>query len=658
MLFLIVCQEENRRNKEYKMTESEQMLIEALESATEFHAYLKILKELSKTMAVAVVSADTPVGVSFSEEDGKAVRDVGFSFDICGYFRACYVGLVWCGNLMIEKLDGNPIDEVVDIGDITVRLQSSNFKRRVFDGAGVTFDGKMKKAAYRGLSFYVMSVTEKRFVAAAGFDTFSDKKERIDIFSEISYVKIFAEAHPEITPIIIKPPNLVSISPSDQSENESFIVKNGIQMSDAVKSGVLEEYFHSVEDRQLVTTAPKSYRDIFGVRKFYDYDTPYVSCRNGIRFTPGVPDNYKRSIFIAGGCGMCGVGASDGGTIAANLQKKLNEYCPELGFAVFNYGFYLYEGGFEIGEIGGILNFLPLRPGDIVIIEGDSELPEVVDVSLVPKPYKYGELFFDVAHLTEAGYHEVADRLFDRLKERDFYPNTPRKPEEIAAVPRKDKLNLTPDETAKFKVYTDMLDEVARLLELKPDDNVGAVVMNCNPFTNGHRYLIETAAREVKYLFVFAVEEDKSEFPFADRYELMQAATEDIENVYVLPGGSFIISSITFKEYFNKKSLSTMTVNPSNDVRMFGGQIAPRLFIKTRFAGEEPLDPVTRQYNRQMEAILPEYGVRFCEIPRKATDEGVISASRVRELLKTRDFEEIEKLVPAATLSYLKEKFK
>jgi [citrate (pro-3S)-lyase] ligase len=178
--------------------------------------------------------------------------------------------------------------------------------------------------------------------------------------------------------------------------------------------------------------------------------------------------------------------------------------------------------------------------------------------------------------------------------------------------------------------------------------------MNCNPFTNGHRYLIETAAAKVKFLFVFVVQEDLSEFPFAERFQLVTDGTEDLENVCVFPGGSFIISSLTFKEYFNKKSLSTMTVNPSNDVRMFGGQIAPHLHIKVRFAGEEPLDPVTAQYNRQMEAILPQYGIRFEEIKRKETGGEVISASRVRELLKTNDFEAIAKLVPEVTLNYLK----
>ena len=40
----------------------------------------------------------------------------------------------------------------------------------------------------------------------------------------------------------------------------------------------------------------------------------------------------------------------------------------------------------------------------------------------------------------------------------------------------------------------------------------GAVVMNCNPLTLGHRYLIEQALKQCDYLMIFVVQEDKSFF--------------------------------------------------------------------------------------------------------------------------------------------------
>ncbi len=177
--------------------------------------------------------------------------------------------------------------------------------------------------------------------------------------------------------------------------------------------------------------------------------------------------------------------------------------------------------------------------------------------------------------------------------------------------------------------------------------------MNCNPFTLGHQYLVEYAAAKVARLYVFVVEEDRSEFPFADRIELVKQGVKNFPNVEVLPSGKFIISQQTFSGYFNKASLQDVQVDSSEDVEIFGKEIAPTLGITIRFAGEEPKDNVTRQYNETMKRVLPRYGVEFQEIPRKTFDGEFISASSVREALLRGDFDKIKKLVPESTLNYL-----
>ena len=96
-----------------------------------------------------------------------------------------------------------------------------------------------------------------------------------------------------------------------------------------------------------------------------------------------------------------------------------------------------------------------------------------------------------------------------------------------------------------------------------------------------------------------------------------------------------------------------MAVDSSEDVEIFAKEIAPTLGITIRFAGEEPTDNVTRQYNETMKKILPRYGVEFCEIPRKNFDGEPISASKVREAFKAGDFDKIKNLVPETTLAYL-----
>lgn len=118
-----------------------------------------------------------------------------------------------------------------------------------------------------------------------------------------------------------------------------------------------------------------------------------------------------------------------------------------------------------------------------------------------------------------------------------------------------------------------------------------------------------------------------------------------------------VLSSLTFSEYFNKSELQDRTIDTSLDVTVFAREIAPCLHITKRFAGEEPFDSVTRQYNDSMRRILPEYGIEFTVFPRKSDAPGegaAISASRVRELLERGDFDAIKLLVPESTFRYLK----
>ena len=158
------------------------------------------------------------------------------------------------------------------------------------------------------------------------------------------------------------------------------------------------------------------------------------------------------------------------------------------------------------------------------------------------------------------------------------------------------------------------------------------------------------------HLIVFVVEEDKSVFPFAERIELVRKNLADLKRVSVIPSGQFIISTKTLKEYFNKESLQDCKIDTSLDVRLFAKEIAPCMNITMRFAGEEPTDAVTRQYNESMAKLLPQYGIKFMEIPRIKYKGKPISASDVRQLAKEHQFDKLKKLVPSPTLQYLRRK--
>lgn len=185
---------------------------------------------------------------------------------------------------------------------------------------------------------------------------------------------------------------------------------------------------------------------------------------------------------------------------------------------------------------------------------------------------------------------------------------------------------------------------------------IGSIVMNCNPFTLGHKHLVEYAAKLVDYLYIFVVEEDLSAIPFVDRLFLVHENTKHLSNVIVVPSGDFIISQTTFANYFSKET-TQHKANAEEDVRIFGELIAPQLNITKRFVGQEPFDRVTSEYNSLMKSILPEFNVELIEIPRYCLNDdpngNAINATSVRKALIDKDFDFIAKRVPKSVSEYL-----
>lgn len=197
------------------------------------------------------------------------------------------------------------------------------------------------------------------------------------------------------------------------------------------------------------------------------------------------------------------------------------------------------------------------------------------------------------------------------------------------------------------------------LNELKEEYNINssieksALVMNCNPFTLGHRYLIEEASRQSKEVLVFIVEEDKSSFPFKYRYDMVKKGVAHLPNVQVIKGGEYIISPATFPTYFLRKEDEILKAYTAMDASIFGKYFCDALNITKRFVGQEPYCSVTRAYNGSLKEILPMYGVEVVEIKRKAFMKDIISASKVRELIKEARVTDIKNIVPDSTWEFL-----
>ena len=129
---------------------------------------------------------------------------------------------------------------------------------------------------------------------------------------------------------------------------------------------------------------------------------------------------------------------------------------------------------------------------------------------------------------------------------------------------------------------------------------IGSAVMNCNPFTLGHRHLIETAAAECDQVYIFVLSEDRSRFPAADRIRLVQEGVADLPNVTVLPTGPYLISAATFPDYFLQNKSQKTDIQCRLDIQIFAEHFAPAFGITRRYVGQEPLSAVTDRYNRAL----------------------------------------------------------
>lgn len=221
--------------------------------------------------------------------------------------------------------------------------------------------------------------------------------------------------------------------------------------------------------------------------------------------------------------------------------------------------------------------------------------------------------------------------------------------------------------------YRKYLESLAR-----PGRN-GAIVMNANPFTKGHRYLVEQAASLVDNLYVIVVREDRSRFPYAERKAMIEAGCAGLDNVVVCEGSDYAISAATFPTYFLKKLDDATDTQIALDLDLFVNHIAQPLGVTVRFAGSEPEDALTRRYNELMAEILPGTSVAvvrqdhqpdpelvkgsalrqarrpidFVEIPRLEQKGKPLSATSLRRALDKGGFKEAMEYIPKSTVPYL-----
>lgn len=361
----------------------------------------------------------------------------------------------------------------------------------------------------------------------------------------------------------------------------------------------------------------------------------------------------KRNVYLIGPCIVRGMCVSDEDTLGSYIYRAFRRTMSDVKVICLS-----PERG-TLVLVEDLVQRLLLRTGDIVIYFSGNVHPEIEgmgygykrDVDLWPLfNARKTDYFWDCPiHTNEIGNKYVGERCVEEITKnhKRYIDENNLKYHVIQAG----KVLLAPKLEEALERY---IEEIKKTKGCSDDRRKGAVVMNCNPMTNGHLYLIRQALQTVDFLYVFVVEEDKSEIVFKDRIEMVRRAVQNLKNVAVFPSGKFMISYVTMPIYFEKERRQEETYDASVDLQIFCERIAPKLGITVRFMGEEPKDKITRQYNELLSEMAPLYGIQFVEIPRLEVDGEVVSATDVRRYLKEGEFGLVKKVTPKENWEILK----
>lgn len=219
----------------------------------------------------------------------------------------------------------------------------------------------------------------------------------------------------------------------------------------------------------------------------------------------------------------------------------------------------------------------------------------------------------------------------------------------FSAVYSNDKISFMTNRPDK------VVDYVEYLKDIYVEGNNGAIVMNTNPFTFGHQFLIEEAAKQVDNLYIIPVLEDLSFFKYEERKRMMVEGVKHLKNVRVIDGTQYIISKSTFPSYFLKSSDETVKQQTNLDASIFIELFKRSLNIKKRFVGTEPFSHTTNLYNQALKKVMIDNGIELVEITRKELNGKAISASEARLEILNKNKDKLEKLLPSTTVRILED---
>ena len=368
-----------------------------------------------------------------------------------------------------------------------------------------------------------------------------------------------------------------------------------------------------------------------------DTQGPYFNVVNGERVTIGQPEEAERTIWCFGPCFIIGGYVEDKYTIESILQQRLNQ--EGYSCRVVNCGCFEtpYQRMIRITST-------PMKPGDIVVMhvenrayEGTESIAvmDILDRNNAPAAW----LLNLPLHCNHRVNRLYADDLFDRMVRDGVL---------VGPVDQTQRTMLSRD-LAVNMLYLDL-----HFSNFRPKEGevVGTVGMHGNPFTRGHRYLIETASKQVDRLFVLLIEDEQGLFSYAERFAMTVDGTRDLPNVRIVAGGPFQATRNVFQEYFVKVDPTDIRESATVDFLIYTEIIAKRLGITKRFVGDENHNPKMQFFNGLIKEVMAPYGIDVIEIPRKQSHGQSITGSRARQAAAEGDRETLLEQVPETSLRF------
>lgn len=261
------------------------------------------------------------------------------------------------------------------------------------------------------------------------------------------------------------------------------------------------------------------------------------------------------------------------------------------------------------------------------------------------------KLFTELTHLCyELGFKDLF--VYTKPKNEKIFKNCG-----CFTIEKAAKVVLMENSKVLLNNYCNNLKQISEKIQ---GTKIGCIVLNANPFTLGHQFLVESAANLCDWLHVFVVKEDASFFSYEDRFNLVKQGISHIKNISLYEGSRYIISKATFPSYFLKNEKILDQNYAELDLKIFRHYIGPSLNITHRFVGTEPNSPITDKYNHEMKYWFEEAEMDFPKIKvsiveRKTNNNDFISASTVRKLYDENKFEQLKLYVPQTTYDFLLE---